>query len=163
MKIEAFSNAQKQAQMFKLLQFGTVMVFIDSRQNGITVPEHLKNDHQLRLNFDYAYEIDDFRILPDRLEASLSFNKKNFFCVVPLSAVYLMICHGIQNGAVFADSVPAEMLKFFPQNSESPKEYPQASVVNAPANPLPMLEAEASASEKNPTPTTRKGHLRLVK
>lgn len=153
MKIEAFSDAQKQEQMFKLLQFGTVMVFIDSRQTGVTVPEHLKNDHQLRLNFDYAYEIDDFRILPDRLEASLSFNKKNFFCVIPLSAVYLMICHGIQYGTVFADSVPSEMLKFFPQNLDAPKtQQPQASVVGD-KPPLGDL----------PSQTTRKGHLRLVK
>lgn len=160
MKIEAFADAQKQEQMFKLLQFGTVMIFIDSRHSGVTVPEHLKNDHQLRLNFDYAYEIDDFRILPDRLEASLSFNKKNFFCVVPLSAVYLMICHGIQYGAVFADSVPSEMLKFFPQNLDASEAQLQASVVGdkpsgaSPLDPLPSGDSPQ---------TTRKGHLRLIK
>src|SRR3989338_313521 len=101
MKIETFQDSEKQSQILKLLQFGTVMVFIDSRSDAVIVTDHLKGDYQLRLNFDYAYEVDDFRVLPDRIEASLSFNHKNFFCVIPFNAVYLMVSHTIHHGVLF--------------------------------------------------------------
>lgn len=146
MRIESCPEFSKQAQILKLLQFGTVMVFLDSRKLGVVVPEHLKGDCQLRLNFDYAYEVSDFRILPDRLEASLSFNRENFFCVIPFDAVYMIMCHHLQYGIYFNQSVPIEMRDMFVERAVSGQQqtyrrdsYPEENII---------LE---------------KGHLRLVK
>lgn len=120
MKIETYDKSKKMDEMLRLLKFGTVMVFLDSRYSDVVVPEHLKNDYQLRLNFDYSYEIDDFQVLPDRIEASLSFNKKNFFCIIPFEAVYLFLNHFTKQGSLFVESVPEEMLNAFV--TSSPKE-----------------------------------------
>ncbi len=185
MKLENFNPLEKQNQMLKLLQFGTVMIFLDSRLPGAVVPEHLKNDFQLRLNFDYSYEIDDFRILPDRLEASLSFNKRNFFCVIPYQAIYMMVCHGIQYGALFPESVPSEMISFFPQLSKtklhsisnSQDEFIQTESTHLQSHPKPAVQAlestqpppivQESSESLEQTGTSadkpKRGHLRLIK
>ena len=125
MKIETYDDSKKQDELLRLLKFGTVMIFIDSRQKEVLVPEHLKGDFQLRLNFDYSYEIDDFQILPDRLEASLSFNKKNFFCVIPFGAVYLVLNNFIKQGSLFVESIPIEMLTTFADISQKIMEEPK--------------------------------------
>ncbi|HLD44548.1 MAG TPA: hypothetical protein VJC18_03875, partial [bacterium] len=119
MKIDIYKSDEKQAQMQKFLQYGTVMVFVDSRHPEVMVPGYLKGDYQLRLNFDYAYELEDFRVLADRIEASLSFNKKDFFCVLPYEAVYLMVNHSIQRGSLFVETVPVEMLQFFADEAQA--------------------------------------------
>lgn len=166
MKIETAHDSEKQAHMLKLLQFGTVMVFVDSRHPGVIVPEHLKDDYQLRLNFDYAYEVDDFRVLPEGLEASLSFNRKNFFCVIPFNAVYLMISHTIQHGTLFTRSVPVEMLEYFA--SDARREERRAFAGAFKSHPFTVIRNEENLSRQDSGPSEQKmqrskGHLRLVK
>lgn len=163
MKIETHADSEKQAQMLKLLQYGTVMVFVDSRGQAVMVPEHIKTDYQLRLNFDYAYEVDDFRVLPDRLEASLSFNHKNFFCVIPFSSVYLLVSHTIQHGVLFTQSVPIEMLEYFASEAQMEQEVKKVAVpyLSVISNKRTVNQSENIPSEEKIPP--RKGHLRLVK
>lgn len=178
MKITTCPINEKQSQTLELLKYGTVMAFVDSRHAGVVVPEYLKGDYQLRLNFDYAFEINDFRVLPDRIEASLSFNHKNFFCVVPFDAVYLLLSHGTQRGSLFIESVPSEMLSMFTM-----AEVPVEAKVSAPMRSTPPAPATTEAQPVNtitntarteaPKPTTtpdqdnksakKKSHLRLVK
>lgn len=155
MKIATFPTAEKQTQMLELLKFGTVMVFVDSRHKDVVVPDYLKSDFQLRLNFDYAFEIDDFRVLPDRLEASLSFNKKNFFCVVPFEAVYLFINHGVERGSLFTESVPVEMLEVFAamQKQEQPRSVALHSVASSPAATT-TASPEASPNQQTASPNS---------
>lgn len=137
MKIEAHDKSKKEEEMLRLLKFGTVMVFVDSRHGDVAVPEQFKNDFQLRLNFDYAFEIDDFQVLPDRIEGSLSFNRKNFFCIIPFDAIYLMLNHFTRQGSLFVESVPSEMLDAFSTMSVTPG--------------------------KNKKPGRNRSHLRVVK
>lgn len=188
MKISTFPSTDKQSQMLELLKYGTVMAFVDSRHKDVVVPDYLKNDFQLRLNFDYAFEIDDFRVLPDRLEASLSFNKQNYFCVIPFSAVYLLLNHSIQRGSLFAETVPVEMLEIFSGFQKYEQQQPKPALKpvtpapsdDVPAPPQPSQvstispapapgdgdsktpEDTASAAEEK-RPKKRRSHLRLVK
>lgn len=175
MKIETQPDHQKQSQILKLLQFGTVMVFVDSRREDVLVPTHLKGDYQLRLNFDYAYEVDDFRILPDRLEASLSFNHQDFFCVIPFEAVYLVVNHGIKHGVLFTHSVPVEMLEYFAAEAQKEektlkkvsKETPFNVITNnntaAEEEKTSIKRAVGSSSGDAKTAPRRRNHLRVVK
>lgn len=175
--------------MLELLKFDTVMVFIDARHEGVKVPEPHNGQFDLRLNFDYEFGIDDFRVLPDRLEASLSFPEGEFFCVVPFEAIYLIVCHAIQRGSLFVESVPSEMLHFFfdPSKQDVPAEARKPFKVietpieldKAPAatedaarhsreggNPDPTAEKPTPPEGDNqdsPKEVRRKGHLRLIK
>lgn len=166
MKIETYELAKKAEEMLRLLKHGAVMVFVDSRCEGVVVPDHLKNDFQLRLNFDYAFEIDNFQVHPDRVEASLSFNRKNFFCVIPFDAVYLLVNHFTRQGSLFAESIPVEMLEVFTglnqQRIEREQKLARFKVIEEkPAEaPTSLTEAEQGTKEKE---KKNKSHLRVVK
>lgn len=163
MKIETVPDSEKQSQMLKLLQFGTAMVFVDSRRASVLVPEHLKGDYQLRLNFDYAYEVDDFRVLPDRLEASLSFNHKNFFCVIPFDAIYLMVSHTIHHGVLFVQSIPVEMLEYFATEAKQ-EEVQVKQVKNGPAlNVISNVGSTQTVEMPAEHKPRKRSHLRVVK
>lgn len=161
MRVESHSVEKKQEIILKLLQFGTVMVFLDSSVRGVLVPDHLKNDVQLKLNFDYSYELEDMRILPDRLEATLSFNQSNFFCVIPMDAVYFMLCPALQYGVLYDGSVPKEMLDFFHQHSTYHQNR-SLSHSDCRVN-LDRLPNTEDFSETSSEDIIQRNHLRLVK
>ena len=166
MKIETYANTEKQNQILELLKFGTVMVFVDARHEEVRVPDGFKTLFDLRLNFDYDFGIDDFRILPDRLEASLTFENKRFFCVIPFAAVYLIGNVGIKRGSLFPESVPAEMLTYFFNASEEEKlKQTQGLKVIEGDQPKgePSNQETANASEPTESSEPKRGHLRLVK
>lgn len=171
MKILPFTDAEKQAQMLHLLKMGTVMVFTDARRPGVVVPDKHEGDFQLRLNFDYAFEIGDFKVLPDGLEATLSFNQIDFFCRIPFSAVYLMICHESQVGALFPESIPKEMMDFFSVETRTGKADPAVPTA-APAPALAVAKAvkkvvkesaDAEPAKSEETKPKKRNHLRVVK
>ena len=172
MKINTFTAAEKQPQMLELLKYGTVMTFVDSRLPGVIIPDYLKSDYQLRLNFDYAFDIDDFRVLPDRVEASLSFNQRNFFCVIPFDAVYLILNNSIQRAGLFVESVPAEMLDILTATGKQEQSKPDRLKSVAPetsSNRVDSLPATAHSSDvavESDAPkdkTKKRNHLRIVK
>ena len=179
MQIQVFEPKDKQKQVLELLKFDTIMVFIDARNENVKVPESLKAQFDLRLNFDYEFGINDFRVLPDRIEASLSFAEGEFFCVIPFEAVYLILCQAVNRGCLFVETVPNEMLDFFfdsnnPQLTQAPKRSftviennnPEPAVVAPAKKKSTKKKATASESENaeaDSKPKTGKSHLRLVK
>jgi stringent starvation protein B len=170
MKILPFTNVEKQAQMLHLLKMGTVMVFTDARRSGVMVPDKHTGDFQLRLNFDYAFEIGDFKVLPDGLEATLSFNQIDAFCRIPFSAVYLMICHESQVGALFPESIPKEMMDFFSVETRAGKVGPSAPIPVAPALAVAKAVKKVTKESDDVEPVKseevkpkKKNHLRVVK
>lgn len=173
MHIEVYPNPEKQKQMLELLKFDTVMVFLDARHPDVKVPESHKNQFDLRLNFDYEFGIEDFRVLPERIEATLSFPGGHEFCVIPFSAVYLMVCHAVSRGSLFPESVPNEMLEFFfdPKMKNLPQEIKkpfkvienQDSTQPAPEAAKKTTEAPKTDSKSPKQKPRKKGHLRLIK
>ncbi len=161
MKILPFIESEKQVQMLEQLKLGTVMVFLDTRKPGVTVPDQFRTDFQLRLNFDYAFEIEDFKVLPDHIEASLSFNRQKCFCVVPFSAVYLMVSHSAQIGALFPESIPKEMLNFFNNSEPVPSKTQSLSLVNQ--GLAAIAKDELPPAVKSEALQKKRPHLRVVK
>ena len=162
MKMTQGVREDKKGHLERLLEFGTVMIFVDSRRHGVTVPpEHLSNP-QLPLNLDYAFDIPDFKILEDRVEVSLSFNKKDFFCSLPFSSIYGVRSIPAGEFVVFFDDVPAELLSTLqPQTPlpPDPKGVPLGEPGEKETEQKEADRKEAEPSEKKPS---KKGHLRLV-
>ena len=138
------------------------MLFIDSRHKGVSVPENLKNDFQLRLNYDYSYQIADFQVFGDRVEASLSFNHRNYFCVVPFEAVYLMVSHTSQHAVLFLHSVPVEMLDYFSKEAKK-QEKIQEQKDKRPSMKVVETHSKQNRSSDETGKVKRTGHLRVVK
>jgi len=103
------ANIAKRELCEKLLTPGTVMLVVDTRRHGVTVPSHLAGDPKLRLNIDYrfgaAMTVDDWGV-----NATLSFGGDEFDCVLPWEAIYVLMPHTSSQPYVFPDDVPNEVL-----------------------------------------------------
>lgn len=176
MKVITKSTREKQEQMLFYLKFGTVMLWIDGRLDGVQLPASLRSLPQVRLNFDYGFEAADIRILPDRVEATLSFDHKPFACIIPMTAVYMMVSSPTETGCLFPDSIPREMAELFVMPAGASKPAPDKDMGAAPTatlspEPIPAATPEAaSAGRLEHSAATALGqsqpqrsHLRVVK
>jgi len=110
MKVTEAKSEDKKAELKRLLAKGAVMVFVDSRKEGVHVPSQHGGNARLPLNLDYAFEIPDFRILDDRVEVSLSFNQTPFPCRFPFSAIYILTSQISEETVVFPDDFPRDLM-----------------------------------------------------
>lgn len=164
-------SKDKKAHLLRLLNKGGVMLFIDARQKGIQVPSHLIGNPQLPLNLDYSFQIPDFRILEDRVEATLSFNRQNFFCVIPMPCIYAIRSHLAPEVIVFPDDIPVDFTPLTPAKPTSPRvAAKRPKLITVPGKSKPKKGPEkgriAKKSTKlNKTPKSKKktSHLKLVK
>lgn len=170
MKIIRSISSEKRAQFERLLAKGTVMAFVDARKGGVCVPPQHMGNPQLPLNFDYAFQIPDFRILNHRIEVSLSFNKKDFFCIIPFHSIYAFTSRFTGEIVVFPDSVPKEIFsQTFDEGppSESSVETTLEKIKKRPSLTVVRTQKEEKPPEKKkkkPSSKKKKGsHLKLVK
>lgn len=168
----------KKPQLERLLQNGTVMLFIDSRRKGVQVPEDFMNYPQLALNFDYAFQIPDFRILEGRIEATLEFfGNMNFSCVIPWDAVYAMKSETIHETVFFPEDIPTDLAVQQPPSTvdtskekkptklkkKPKKERPKLVAVSTPAGKKKRKKKPTKKVKKKPTKKKKGSHLKLVK
>ncbi len=149
MKLIQATKQDKKNQIERLLHHGTVMFYIDTRVTGVSVPSHFMGNPQLALNFDYAYRIPDFRILNDRVEATLEFGTLYFFCVLPMDAIYTL-----------RSDVKGEMV-VFPE--EMPKDFfTEQKTTTEPEKPKLTSVPDVSVLPETESKPRKKGHLKLV-
>ncbi|MBI2340471.1 MAG: hypothetical protein HYU99_08945 [Deltaproteobacteria bacterium] len=173
MKITHAPIDAKKMELERLLKNGTVMVLLDSRRFGVQAPQDHMGNPQLALNFDTMFNIPDFKILDDRIEATLEFGPMNFFCVIPFDAVYGYRPLSGDEAVVFPESVPKDLV---PPPTKSP--LPPLSQTCPPVvwrrgergdfspapPPLAVVKSPDPAEKKEePKPAKKKGHLKLVK
>lgn len=113
----AFSaeSKKKMKAMLAMLEKGTVMLTIDARVEGVTVPPVHATTIGLNLNFDYEFAIPDFMVEEEGVSASLSFGGRNFWCRIPWDAVYGMRSHSDDQLMIFPTSFPAELRAMHPE------------------------------------------------
>ncbi len=112
-------NAEQKLEAFsRLVDGGTVMVTLDARRPGVSVPEQYAEDAQLNLNFCHDFQIPDFSYDESGVRASLSFNGRDVWCDVPWDAVYMMRSHESGDVLIFPSSLPEEIQALLPQIQE---------------------------------------------
>lgn len=141
-------NTNKRDTMESFLGEGMVLVQLDSRVDGVEVPEHLKGDPTLRLNisgrFGLPLHVDDWGV-----HATLTFQGDPFECKLPWSAIYIVISHVTGEPCLFPTDVPPEYV------SEALGHLKNTGI--SAAKPEPAL-----AEEIEETPEPGRNHLRLV-
>lgn len=105
------ANDEKLGVFSDLIEKGTVLVTLDARVDGVTVPGHLSDQHRLGLNFCHLYGIPDFEYDGWGVRASLSFGGRDSYCDIPWGAVYMMRSHVENDVTLFPESIPREMLE----------------------------------------------------
>lgn len=108
---------QKFAVFSRFIAKGKVMVTLDARRTGVTVPSHLADEPQLNLDFSDRFGLSDFVYDERGVRASLSFNRQPFFCDVPWSSVYALFSHADNERLTWARALPQEILAQLPEAS----------------------------------------------
>jgi stringent starvation protein B len=96
----------------QLLEQGAILVHVDPRRSGVSVPDRFCTDPKLVLRFGYGLTpaIVDLDLNDEALCGTLSFGGQLHRCVLPWSSVYAVVSEADQRGMVWPDDVPAEAL-----------------------------------------------------
>jgi hypothetical protein len=101
---------QKCDQLRAMLDEGLVMIHLDPRPADVVVPAQFKSQPMLRLNLAWGFNLPALDIDEAGVYAVLSFNRSNFGCTIPWSAVFAMTWPDLEHdGYVWPDSAPAEI------------------------------------------------------
>ena len=167
----------KQQAFLALLREGWTSLHLDARRAGVVVPEALRREPHLVLQYghDLPIPIPDLEIDDYGVRATLSFSRTAHLTVVPWSAVYVVACddgRGIlysedvpQDVAVIAarstsDAAPPEMeMEAEIEAEEMAMPAPRPSLLRSvPADAAPGYAAPLAAARRR-----RRPQLRLVK
>ncbi len=95
----------------RLLDTGIVMVTVDSRRDDVVVPEHLKNQIQLNLNWSRSFHLDDFEYDERGVRGSLSFGGNNLFCDLPWESIWVLKVPATNHMVPIVKHAPVELRK----------------------------------------------------
>jgi len=137
---------QKRRQLLEMLDQGLVMVHLDPRPDEVIVPGYLKDGPVLRLNLAYGFRLPALDVNGDGVYAVLSFNRQNFGCNLPWSAIFALTAPDKGNdGMVWPSSLPVEL--------RSTDEPPSTTGIRLTSRVQPTLVA-VSEPEADEAPTT---------
>ncbi len=116
----------------QLLAQGAILVHVDPRRAGVSVPAACGSDPKLVLRFGHGLTpaIADLDVGEEALRGTLSFGGQPHHCVLPWSAIYAVVSEADQRGMVWPDDVPAEALADEPELQEADGASPSASKRN---------------------------------
>lgn len=102
----------KQELVERLIADGPVLVHLDPRREGVSVPTRLSTGPRLVLRFghDLKPEILDLFIGEEALSGTLMFGGVPHHCVLPWDAVFAVVAEDSGKGMVWAEDVPAEVV-----------------------------------------------------
>src|SRR5258706_5870831 len=119
-----------------LLDRGMVMMHLDARRDGVSVPSYLAREAHLRLNLSYRFLLDDLVIDEAGVQATLSFRGEPHHCKVPWSALFAVTRSSTDEGWLWPNDLPPELMQTGVDASEvGPVPDGQRS------HPRPMLRA----------------------
>jgi stringent starvation protein B len=107
----------------QLLEQGPILVHVDPRKSGVSVPAAFSADPKLVLRFGHGLTpaIADLDLGDEALAGTLSFGGLPHYCVLPWDAVYAVVSEADQRGMVWPDDVPAEALSDEPETVAPPQ------------------------------------------
>jgi stringent starvation protein B len=151
---DGLSTPLKRELVVELLDRGPVLVHVDARAEQVSIPQQLTEDPKLVLRFGFGLTpaIPDIELSEDALSGTLTFNGVPHHCILPWPSVYAVVSEVDQNGMVWPEDVPKEVLEEMAQKSDL-----------AGAGPVPAArESIADESRRAPSPRRSGQHLKLV-
>lgn len=133
-----------------MLEGGMVMVHLDARLPGVSVPPEFVAEPHLRLNLSYRFRPCDLLLGEEGVQVTLTFSGVPWACHLPYESIFGMTCHASGESLVWLEDVPEEVLDFL----VGPE------LATAPFEPGPL---EPELSHAVGAHAVRRGHLRLVK
>ena len=145
----------KQLVMLELLKDAWVYVQLDPRRQGVNLPEFLRQEPRLVLQYGYnmPVPIPDLVIDDEGIKATLSFRRVSHATLIPWSAVFA-ITDGDHRGFLWDADLPADLNLEADLAAEA---APAAATASKPEPPKPGLNRPGAAGKK-----PRPSHLKLV-
>ena len=150
---------QKRRQLQSMLDQGLVMLHLDPRVEGVSVPPQFRGDPVLRLNIAYGFNLPALDIDATGVYAMLSFSGRNFGCTLPWEAIFAMTApHDGHEGMVWPESIPAELAPFFADLGITSGAVPVSLQASHPEHPAevapepPAAPPETLAAPERPRP-----------
>jgi len=140
----------KRDKLSKLLEHGMVMVHLDARRAGVSVPEELRDDPHLRLNLSYRFRPCDLELSDEGVQATLTFGGEPWSCRVPFDALFGLTSHVTGESLVWLEDVPEEVLALLVPGDPT-------------LMPTEQRQMEPDLQHAVGDHGSRRGHLRLVK
>lgn len=102
--------ATKREVMLAFLEHASVFVHLDPRRADVVVPQWFKRQPQLvlQVGLNMPVPIRDLEVGQTALTCTLSFNRSPFWCCVPWTSVFGLVCEDGQ-GRLWPDDVPVEV------------------------------------------------------
>lgn len=168
-RLQMGAAGEKKKKFEELMNQDFVLVHLDARCDGVTVPDSLAGNASLTLKLSYAFQgettADDYAV-----KSFLKFDGQYFECVLPWEAVWGMTASDNQQ-AIWPEDLPKEvMLQIAKQQFKAlgSKLFGTKDSEEKTAAPKPALHEVSSEpdSENLPEKKEKKGkapHLRLIK
>lgn len=140
----------KKQVMLHLLEDAWVYVQLDPRRDDVVLPEHLREQPRLILQYGYnmPMPINDLKIDERGISATLSFQRTPHATFIPWSAVFVL-SDGDKRAMVWEDDVPKELLTQGGTEAGEPAASPPPQKPQKPARPrlvsVDRLEREEAA------------------
>ncbi|PKN57653.1 MAG: hypothetical protein CVU56_09950 [Deltaproteobacteria bacterium HGW-Deltaproteobacteria-14] len=154
---------QKRRQLQSMLDHGLVMLHLDPRVEGVSVPPQFRGDPVLRLNIAYGFNLPALDIDASGVYAMLSFSGRNFGCNLPWEAIFAMTApHDGHEGMVWPESIPAELAPFFADLGMTAGAVPVSLQASHPEHPAEITPAVTAAPPETLTTPERPRPLFVV-
>lgn len=140
-------QTSKRSAVEELLEQGMVLVTVDATADDVTVPEHLQDDPQLRLNLSFRFglpmELDDWGV-----RATLTFAGHPFDCRLPWSSIYLIVSHVSGRPVLFPRDVPESLMQAFAEATRMQTEEGEGEIEPIKQRPKLTVVREEQAGDK---------------
>jgi stringent starvation protein B len=135
-----------------LLDHGPILVHVDARAAGVSVPGHLTREAKLVLRFGYSLTppIHDLSVDDAALSGTLTFNGVPHRCVLPWVSVYAVVSEPDHQGMVWPEDVPDDVLAEMAGDSDLG------------SGPIPARTKAPAQASKSSSTKRRASHLKLV-
>ncbi len=151
-------NKEKLGILNQLLNDEYVLVHVNTRTDGLNIPENLTHDPMVTLKLSRWFR-GGLDITEERISADLLFSDDYFTCLIPLPAIWGVTGAKGQN-LIWPTSAPEDVLKGIKMLSAVPASPATADQAASDKPELPPNVAKKKPASKTPRPT---GHLKRIK
>lgn len=85
-----YSPMEKRCRLEYYLDGGLVGISVNPKVAGVDLPEYLMKENKVDLNLSYGFRLPIFDITYDGVKAKLSFNNKQYLCIMPWNSIFYM-------------------------------------------------------------------------
>lgn len=119
-RLPTLTERRKRTRIEDELKKGKLLVHLDPRDATVDVPQHLKEQPALGLNFSHQFPFANTTVGPLSISANLSFSGERYLCVVPFNSIFCITQTSTRHQEWFAESLPQELHSWINSSDKAP-------------------------------------------